>query len=161
MHGKKELDEQTLQYCIQKDFKDKYLSYLACFLKEGKTDQCLAEVGIDQEKLGVCIKQTDTEFKITENYNDKSTWLNGRFPIFDIHKKENEKYGITGSPGLVINGVVASVGRDPASLLDAICLGFKEKPEECNENLPSTTPQPGFGFSGSVNPDSSAASGTC
>jgi len=161
MHGKKELDEQILQYCIQRDFSDKYLSYLRCFLKEGKTDECITEVGIDKEKLNSCIQQVDREYKITENYNDKSTWLNGRFPTFDIYKEENEKYGITGSPGLVINGVVARVGRDPASLLDAICLGFKEKPEECNENLSSTTPKPGFGFSGSVNPDSSAASGRC
>ncbi len=161
MHDKTELDEQLNQYCVQKEFSDKYLEYLRCFLKEGKSDECITEVGIDKEKLGSCIQQADSAYKITENYNDKSTWLNGRFPIFDIHKKENEKYGITGSPGLVINGVVASVGRDPASLLDAICLGFKEKPDECNEKLSSSTPNPGFGFSGSVNPDSSAASGTC
>ncbi|HDI73234.1 MAG TPA: hypothetical protein ENF58_03780 [Candidatus Altiarchaeales archaeon] len=148
MHGKKELDEQILQYCIQKEQKDKYLSYLRCFLKEGKTDECLKETSIDQEKLNACIEQTDKKFKITENYEDKSTWLNGRFPIFDIYKEENEKYGIRGSPGLVINGAVAEgVGRDPASLLGAICLGFKEKPEECNEKLSSITPSPGFGFS--------------
>ena len=145
MHGKKELDEQTLQYCIQKDYNDKYLDYLACFLKEGNTDDCLKEVGLD-EKLDTCITETDAEFKITEKFNDKSTWSGGRFPLFDVDKELNEKYGVRGSPSLVINGVTAKSGRDSASLLDAVCTGFKNKPAECNEKLSSDNPSPGFGF---------------
>jgi len=146
MHGKKELDEQTLQYCIQKEYNDKYMDYLACFLKDEKTDDCLKEVGLDG-KLDSCITETDAEFKITEKFNDESTWSGGRFPLFDVDKELNEKYGITGSPGLVINGVTAKSGRDPASLLNAICTGFKNKPAECNEKLSSANPSPGFGFS--------------
>ncbi len=148
MHDKEELDEQTLQYCIQKDHKDEYITYLKCFLKEGKTDECVEEVGIDKKALELCTKAADEQYKITESYNDKSTWLNGRFPIFDIHKESNEKYEIRGSPGFVVNGVVAQAGRDAASLLDAICTGFKDKPEECEEELPAETPSPGFGFEG-------------
>jgi hypothetical protein len=34
MHGKKEIDENNLQYCIQKEEPNKYNSYLTCFLKE-------------------------------------------------------------------------------------------------------------------------------
>jgi len=145
MHGKKELDEQTLQYCIQKEYNDKYLDYLACFLKEGKTDDCLKEVELDG-KLDKCIAETDAEFKITEKFNDKSTWSGGRFPLFDIDKELNEKYGVRGSPNLVINGITAQSGRDSASLLDAVCTGFKVKPAECNEKLSSDNPSPGFGF---------------
>ncbi len=148
MHDKKELDEQTLQYCIQKDHKDKYIAYLKCFLKEGKTDECTEEAEIDKKALELCTKAADEQYKITESYNDKSTWLNGRFPIFDIHKESNEKYEIHGSPGFVVNGVVAQAGRDAASLLDAVCTGFKEKPEECAEDLSAETPSPGFGFEG-------------
>ena len=146
MHGKKELDEQILQYCIQKDHKNKYLTYLRCFLKEGKTDECVEETGLDKVMLNLCIKYTDEQYKVTENFNDKSTWLNGRFPIFDIHKQSNEKYEIRGSPGFVVNGAVAQAGRDPASLLSAICTGFKDKPAECSVQLSTETPSPGFGF---------------
>jgi len=146
MHGKKELDEQTLQYCIQKEYNDKYFDYLACFLKEGNTDECLKEVELD-DKLDTCIAETDTEFKITEKFNDQSTWSGGRYPLFDVYKELNEKYGVGGSPTLVINGVTASSGRDSASLLNAICTGFKVKPAECNEKLPPDNPSPGFGFS--------------
>jgi len=156
MHGKKELDEQTLQYCIQKDYNDKYLDYLACFLKEGNTTNCLKEVELSG-KLDECIAETDAEFKITEKFNDKSTWSGGRFPLFDIDKELNEKYGVRGSPGLVINGVTAKSGRDSASLLDAVCTGFKVKPAECNEKLSSVNPSAGFGFEES----SSGSTGSC
>ena len=146
MHGEIELNEQTLQYCIQKDHKENYLAYLKCFLKEGKTDECVQEAAIDKTALDLCIKSTDEQYKTIENFNDKSTWLNDRFPVFDIDKESNEKYDIRGSPGFVVNGVVAQAGRDAASLLDAVCTGFKEKPEECTQDLSAETPSPGFGF---------------
>ena len=146
MHMEKELDEQTLQHCIQKEYNDKYFDYLTCFLKEGKTDDCLKEVELNG-KLDSCIEQTDKEFKITEKFNDKSTWSGGRYPLFDVDKESNDKYGVRGSPTLVINGITAEkVRRDPASLLNAICIGFKDKPAECNEKLSSANPSPGFGF---------------
>ncbi len=149
MHGKTELDEQLTQYCIQKDSNDKYIPYMKCFLESGKTAECLTEAGLVSEKLSVCISETDLAYKVTENFNDESTWLSGRFPLFDVHKEDNDKYGISGSPGLVINGVVARTGRDSASLLAAVCVGFEDKPEECGQQLSSTAPSPGFGFSGS------------
>jgi hypothetical protein len=34
MHGQKEADENVIQYCIQKNEKDKYVKYLNCFLAE-------------------------------------------------------------------------------------------------------------------------------
>jgi hypothetical protein len=147
MHGKTELDEQTLQYCIQKEQNDKFIPYLKCFLEEGDTNDCLDRTNIDNDSLKICIDKVDKEYKITELYNDQSTWSGGRFPQFNIHKEENEKYGIQGSPGLALNGVKAeSFGRDPASALKVICTGFKEKPEECNQTLDSASPSAGFGY---------------
>jgi len=147
MHGEKELDEQVRQYCIQEEQNDKYLDYLRCFLKDGDSKACVEEVGIDKTKLSTCIGITDAKYKVTENFKDKSTWK-GNFPTFNIFKDKVEEYGVRGSPSLVINGVTANTGRDPASLLDAVCTGFKEKPEECEEELDSASPSPGFGFEG-------------
>ncbi len=146
MHGEKELNEQTLQHCIQKDHKEKYIDYLKCFLKEEKTDECVQEAGIDKTALDLCIKSTNEQYNTIENFNNKSTWLSDRFPLFDIDKESNEKYEIRGSPGFVVNGVVAQTGRDSKSLLDAVCTGFNEKPEECSEDLSAESPSPGFGF---------------
>lgn len=157
MHGEKEVKEQLNQYCIQKEQNDKLIDYLYCFLEKGESTPCLAEAKIDTKKLEACTEVADKEFKITEKLNDQSTWLNGRFPLFDVDKELNTKYGIGGSPSLVINGQTASSGRDPASLLNAICCAFDEKPAECKETLSTTAPSPGFGLSNT----GSGSGGSC
>jgi len=146
MHGEVEVWEQASQYCIQRDQKDLYLDYLTCFLEDGDSERCILETGVDTGKLDSCVEEIDSQFDIAANYADQSSWLSGRYPLFNTNLEDNEKYGVGGSPTLVINGVTASVGRDPASLLDAICTGFSEKPEECDKVLPSTGFNPGFGF---------------
>jgi hypothetical protein len=156
MHDKKEIDEQLAQYCIQEEQNGKFLDYLNCFLEDGDSDRCISEIGIDKEKLSFCIDATDKQFKISESYADKSTWK-GSFPSFDLFKSDNLKYGVQGSPTLVINGVQARTGRDSASLLDAVCTGFKDEPSECSESLSSANPSSGFGFGTTAN----TAASTC
>ncbi len=148
MHGEKELKENMLQTCIQKDYSDKYLDYLECFLDKGDSQGCVAKMGFDNATLTNCVNDLDNEYNITAMYNDKSTWLNGRFPLFPVDKADNEQYGVQGSPTLVINGVQVQSGRDSASLLSTICSAFTTAPAECNTNLSSTTPSPGFGLDG-------------
>ncbi len=146
MHGKKELDEQVRQYCMQEIDKKKFRKYLGCFLKEGKTDDtCLKKAGIDKNKLASCISKTDKEFKVTKNLEDKSTYK-GRFPIFSVNADLAKKYGVRGSPTLIINEVKASAGRSPKAILNAVCTGFKDRPAECDVEVDSINPSPGFGF---------------
>lgn len=145
MHGETEINEQVQQHCIQTEQNDKFISYLECFLKDGKSEECLAD--IDEEKLDKCIKATNKEYNVEENLEDQSKWK-GNFPTFAVHQRDVNKYGVQGSPTLVINGVRAGAGRDPASLLKAICTGFEEKPEECDQVLDTAAPAPGFGYEG-------------
>ena len=153
MHGEKEVKENLNQYCIQKNEPDKYLKYLACFLNDS-TGQgsdsvvaaCIAQTGIDKTKLESCKTSTDTEFSVTKNFNDEASWLSGRFPKFDIDAALNTKYGVGGSPTLVINGVQSNAGRDSESYLKAICASFNNAPAECNTALSATQPGPGFGY---------------
>lgn len=147
MHGKKELDEQLIQTCITKNQPEKLISYLECFLAdETKGPDCLKSSGINQTKLNTCVAATDKEFKVTELYNDKSTWTSGRFPQFNINKDNAVKYGVKGSPTLVINGAQVSTGRDSAGLLRTICAGFNNPPAECETELSAAAPAPGFGY---------------
>ena len=145
MHGEKELKEQLRQYCVQKNEPGKLLNYLKCFLKDGNDQTCVKESGINAAKLNSCILATDSEFKVTANFNDKSKWTGGNFPPFDIYKADNEKYGIQGSPALVVKGEQIEAARDSASLLAAICGGFNNKPAECAKQLSSSAPAAGFG----------------
>jgi len=147
MHGDKEIDENLLQYCIQKTQPAKLSNYMTCFLKkgEGTSDACLKTAGVNVSQVASCKAQADSQFGIKKKAADKSTWSNGQFPPFDVNKEENGKYGVQGSPTLVVNGVVASSGRDPASILKAICSAFNNPPKECDAKLSSDSPAPGFG----------------
>jgi hypothetical protein len=147
MHGKKELDENMTQYCINKEQGGKFISYLECFLKAGDSSACLKETSVDTKKLSACVSATDKQFKISEVFAKGESAWGSTFPPFDIYKAENEKYGVQGSPTLVINGEQISAGRDSASLAGAICGAFSDgkKPAECDGKFDSASPAPGFG----------------
>lgn len=145
MHGEKEVYEQLNQYCINKTQPAKYLTYLKCFLNAGESEKCLADSGIDVGKMKSCAADTDKQFKITELFKDKASYVSGQFSQFNIYKDDNKKYGVQGSPTLVINGEQISAGRDSAALLKAVCSGFDKQPEECKAELSSAAPTPGFG----------------
>ena len=146
MHEKQEIDENLRQYCIQEEEKEKYGDYLSCFVKEGDFESCLSEANIDKAKLSQCISDTDTEYNITANYENKDTWLNGNFPLFDVQKELNEKYEVRGSPTVVINDQVVSINpRSPEKFKETICQAFTTEPEECSQELSSEALTPGFG----------------
>lgn len=146
MHEKKEIDENLIQYCIQKEEKDKYYTYLNCFVKDGNSEKCLNEANIDKNKLNTCISETDQEYKVTQNYNDENSWLNGRFPKFDVHSDLNVEYGVQGSPTVVINNQQVEVSpRSPEKFKEVICQAFNSPPAECSQTLSNSAFNPGFG----------------
>jgi glutaredoxin len=142
-----EVEEQLNQYCIQRDYNDKYLNYLGKFLEAGDGEKALSAVGLSQSDISKCVEETDKKFDVIKNLEDKSSWSSGRFPKFMIYDADNQKYGVQGSPTLVINGQQAQSGRDAQSILNTICSAFTTKPEECNTDMTSFgNPAPGFGF---------------
>lgn len=151
MHGKEEIDENTREYCIQKEQPSKFATYLKCFYA-GVSGQapdyksCLTQAGVNTTQLNSCVSKTDKQFGITDKFNDQSTWLSGRYPLYPIHESDNSKYGVQGSPTLVINGVEAQVGRTPEAVKSAICAAFNNTPAECNNVLSNLSFQPGFGL---------------
>ncbi|MFO7807494.1 MAG: hypothetical protein R6V40_03700 [Candidatus Moraniibacteriota bacterium] len=144
MHQEKEVDENLRQYCIEQNNKETLYDYLDCFLKSEDSESCLGEAQVDQAALSSCVEKTDKEYNITKNLEDTDSW-DSQFPPFNIHKDLNEKYGVQGSPTLVINETQTSSARDPQSLLNKVCEAFEEKPAECDAELSSETPSSGFG----------------
>lgn len=145
MHEKKEIDENLRQYCIQKEEPVKYSSYLSCFLKDGKAEKCLGQAQIDKQKLEACVARTDKDYKVTAQYNDKRTWLHGQFPMFNVNTDLCRKYGVRGSPTLVVNDQTKQVKRSPEAVKNLICQAFKQKPEECSAVLSEVVAGVGFG----------------
>ena len=151
MHGQKEVEENTRQYCIGKDQPAKLANYLKCFYKGANGaapdyNDCLKSAGINVASLNSCYDQADKQFGITAKFEDKGSWLSGQFPIYPIHSADNTKYGVQGSPTLVINGVQSEAGRTPEAVKVAICNAFNKPPAECSQQLANTPSQPGFGL---------------
>lgn len=157
MHDKIESDDNLVQYCIEKEDKGKYIGFLKCFLKDGTSGACMTSTGVNVSKVQSCISATDKQYKITETFNDKTKWANGSFPPFPIHEEENNKYGVQGSPTLVINGQQVESERSPAAMLATVCAAFNNPPAECSTQLDSATPGAGFGDSTAASTGSNAA----
>ena len=158
-NDRKELDENLRQYCIAKNQPTQLNTYLGCFLKKGQGTEaaCLASSGINAAQVASCAAQADTQFNVTKDFNDESTYQ-GQFPKFEINQADNVKYAVQGSPTLVINGTtVAATSRDSESLLKTICSGFTNPPKECSQPLSTASPSTGFG-EGTAAAGSTAAS---
>jgi glutaredoxin len=146
MHGEKELNEQLQQYCINQNEPEKFIPYLKCYLGAGDSATCLTNTNINKTKLKSCVSATDTKYKVTEKFEDESSWRNGKYPLFPIYQADVDKYTVEGSPTLIINGQKIDSDRDPKSILEMVCAGFENAPEECSKALSSATPSIGFGF---------------
>jgi len=161
-NDRKELDENMRQYCIQKLQPAALNTYLGCFLKAGQGTEasCEATAGINATQITTCMGQTDTQFNVTKDFNDQSSYSGGQFPIFEVNKDDNTKYNVQGSPTLVINGVQADSQRDPESLLKTICGAFTTPPAACSQALSTTAGSPGFGTTAASGSTSGAACST-
>lgn len=147
MHGEKELNEQLKQFCIQKEEPQKLVAYLKAFLDAGDSEAATAASGINRATINTCVAATDKEFKVTDSFQNKDSWAGANFPPFDPHRADNEKYGVQGSPTLVVNEkLIEGADRSPAGLLKTICSGFENAPAECVTKLSSASPSAGFGF---------------
>lgn len=151
MHQAVEKDDNLVQYCIDKEDNSKYVPFLKCFLKDGNSSSCMTSTGVNVKKVQDCISATDKQYKITEVFNDKSKWSNGSFPPFAVHEEENNKYGVQGSPTLVINGQQVDSERSPAAILATVCAAFNNPPAECSTQLDTATPGAGFGDATAAN----------
>jgi hypothetical protein len=138
MHGAKEAEENTRQYCVGEEFgEETQIEYLYCFLEDGNHPRCVEELSLDADALDECINATHAEFGVDPEQTP--------YPIFS---EENNLYGVTGSPTFVLNGVVLPVGRSPEAVKQAVCEAFIEPPEACSEELSETPASTMFGFEG-------------
>jgi len=133
MHTPDKEDVETpRQVCIREEQPERFNAYLKCFL--GKTGipadalACEEETGVDSDALAECISNG----KADEYYAEDSAL--------------SEKYGVRGSPTLVINGAQAQYGRNAESYKTGICGAFNDAPDICSETLDATNPSPGFGY---------------
>lgn len=162
MHGLKEIEENTRQYCIGQNQPAKLLTYLQCFTGKDDFKGCMAQAGITEGSLSSCVNTTNAKYKILDKFKDQTTWLSGRYPVYPINEDLNTKYGVQGSPTLVINGAqVEGVNRTAEAVKQAICAAFNTPPAECEKTLPNVAYGAGFGYDASGEGSAEAAAAAC
>ena len=146
MHGEKEATENLRQICIREEQSKKYWDYISCFIKKGESENCLTDSGIDESKLEECM----------DDANRGIQYAKEDFGLQD-------KYGVTGSPTLILNGERVSEfdfgGRTAEAVKTLLCCGFEEKPDFCSQTL--STQQAARGFSETYSVSSGTSGGQC
>ena len=147
MHGATETQENTRQYCMMQDAPDKFQAYLKCFLDSGNSTSCMASTAMDVTAISSCMTGAYTAFGLSDSGTS-----------YPVYAADNQKYGVSGSPTLVINGAIVSASRSPEAVKVAICNAFTTAPAECNTALSTAQASPGFG-SGTTAASSAASCG--
>jgi len=123
MHGIQELNQDVRELCVQKYQQDKLWAFVDA-MNNGCTsqnaDSCweaiAKNVGVDTVKIKTCQKNEATA-------------------LLEQEVQSNAKYGISGSPQLVINDTEYSGARSAQGYLTAICAGFNSSPSECSQEI--------------------------
>ncbi|MCC7570443.1 hypothetical protein KO465_03795 [Candidatus Micrarchaeota archaeon] len=131
MHGQSETNDNLYQYCVDKEYPDKLWDYIECYSEaKGKEVSCLETIGADRDVVDECVEKTISEYDVV-------SLMPSGLPVFNTHLNETTKYGITGSPGSVFNGITVNMPRNAEDIKTIICLHLKDKPAECDTDLSS------------------------
>lgn len=147
MHGDAEAQENLRQICIREEQADKYWNYIACHIKKGDVESCLASANVNTTQLNTCLTDAAKGLK---------------YAAADFNSQD--EYNVSGSPTLFLNGEKVSEfdfgGRTAEALKTLLCCGFNSTPDLCSQKLTEDSAATGFSetYAGS---GSSSGSGGC
>ncbi|MBU1110274.1 DsbA family protein [Patescibacteria group bacterium] len=123
MHGINELNQNIRESCVYELSKAKFWDFLfqinqQCSVNNVETcwEGVAKSQGLDTTAISSCAQNKGEQF----SQADKSL---------------NEEYAISGSPVLLINGVIYEGARTPEDYKNAICSAFITRPQECEAQL--------------------------
>ena len=133
-HGAYENQQNKIQSCIQKLAKTQYWQYAAKFVTD-VYPKCgsLRDIACDK----------DESVKIMEavGINSKSILAcvaSDGDALFSAASAKAQENGVTGSPTLIINGVIVNAARNAEAYKSAVCNAFNDAPSECDTALSSS-----------------------
>lgn len=125
MHGINELNQDIRELCLYENQNDKYWDFVTQVNQDCSADDvetcwqdAASKVGVDIGSVESCFDQNAIDYAKAE-------------------RELNTKHEVKGSPTLLINGVKYTGNRSSEAFKTAICSGFKDQPEACNETLES------------------------
>jgi hypothetical protein len=140
MHGIQELNQNVRELCVWKYQKEKFWDFVKEINQkassenvDSKWESIAQDLGIDVQKIKDCQKNEaiallEKEVQLTSQ----------KYPVQDPSRHPSKKIPISGSPTLLINGMIYDGQRSSEDFKSAICLAFSNPPEECNQTLSET-----------------------
>ncbi|MEM0243126.1 MAG: hypothetical protein QXT34_01570 [Candidatus Aenigmatarchaeota archaeon] len=134
MHGEFEKQQNIIQECIIRMYPEKYWDYAIKFADE-VFRKCYGNLTCDKEESVRIMEELKIDynkvFECVEKYGET---------YYKQDIEDARKYGLSGSPSFVINGVyVRNVVRNEEGIKNAVCQAFNTKPEICNQVLSTQT----------------------
>ena len=143
MHGDFEHIESLRQLAISNLYgKDKLVTYLKEFDTSTDIGSCNGDAACLDKNLPALYVKLGMNKADIEAYMNKTSES-----LYQTDEARASQLGIQGSPTFVINGVEVQVGRTADAIKAAVCSAFTNAPAECNQNLSTASPSPGFGAS--------------
>lgn len=123
MHGDEEAQENLRQICIREEQVNKYWPYVGCYMKAGKSDECLVSSAVNKAQVTACMA-------------DKNRGLAFAQKDFDLQGK----YNIGSSPTMLLDEsqIISESdfgGRIANAVKDIVCCNSKNKPAFCGKDL--------------------------
>lgn len=123
LHGEQELNQDVREICVLKYQPDKFWNFVLESNKKLNSENADKNWENVAKSTGVDIARVKECFSKEKN------------SLLDAEIKLTEKYGVSGSPTLVINDVIYEGDRTANAYKEAICAGFKNQPQECQTKL--------------------------
>lgn len=127
MHGIDELNQDIRELCVYENQNDKYWDFVSQVNQDCTVDDvescwqdAAAESGVSINTVESCFNENALAYSKSES-------------------ELNNEFDVSASPTLLINGVKYSGNRSPEDFKNAICSGFEQQPEACNETLESSS----------------------
>ena len=126
MHGIDELKQDVRELCVYKYEPEKYWDFLM-----GVNKKC------NLQDIEICWEGVAKEWEI-DTTQVKNCQKNEALTLLEKEVELNKKYGVTGSPAILINGTMYQGSRTPEGYKTGICSGFQNPPAECGQTLENT-----------------------
>ena len=138
MHGIQEINQNIREICVQKYQPEKLWDFVMNINEntssenvDEKWEEIASSFDIDTSKIKECQQNEGVNILVEELKLTGAKYL-----VQDPSNHQgNEEISISGSPTLVINGIIYDGDRSSEGYKDAICSAFLNPPSECEEEV--------------------------
>ncbi|MDO8647078.1 MAG: hypothetical protein Q7R70_01530 [Candidatus Diapherotrites archaeon] len=123
LHGAEELAQDVRELCIQKNMPDKFIDYVNA-----------VNTACNLQNISTCWKTEATKLSL-DTAKIEQCAVDEKIALLDAEIAATAKYGVSGSPTLIINDGPYNGGRSAEEYKAGMCGAFNTAPATCGQTL--------------------------